>query len=374
MPLFCCPECFDDRGLRENIIPSLNPSRGVCNYCGSENVDLIEPIKLREWFELLINIYEPNERGKFLVEWMKSDWQLFTHERMDVPHAKNLLADILDNGEIVRKTFVPSSAYNSNELERWEALRTELMYENRYFPKTPIHASRLEQLLPYLKANELPTIWHRARIQVGDTPFSIENMGAPPKRLASHGRANPAGIPYLYLGSSPETAAAEVRPHTGETASVARFELLGIVHAIDLRRPARMISPFLLEDESQIGTMRLDLGFLERLGEELTRPVVPQGAPIDYVPSQYLCEFIKKCGYDGVIYRSSVSDGMNLALFNPAKARGLGVESFMINRVHVEIAPAIEAASEKLSRNEPQAKILPRIREFCGRFFMFIGR
>jgi hypothetical protein len=39
------------------------------------------------------------------------------------------------------------------------------------------------------------------------------------------------------------------------------------------------------------------------------------------VPSQYLCEFIKKYGFSGVIYRSSVSTGQNLALFEPAGAQ-----------------------------------------------------
>ena len=37
---------------------------------------------------------------------------------------------------------------------------------------------------------------------------------------------------------------------------------------------------------------------------------MPHGAPIDYVPSQYLCEFIKNCEYHGVVYSSSVGDGI----------------------------------------------------------------
>ena len=84
--------------------------------------------------------------------------------------------------------------------------------------------------------------------------------------------------------------------------------------------------------------MRSDLPFLERLGEELTRPVVPQAAAIDYTPSQYLCEFIKKCGYDGAIYRSSVSDGINLALFNPARAQSGTVVQYRVARVTVDVA------------------------------------
>ena len=85
--------------------------------------------------------------------------------------------------------------------------------------------------------------------------------------------------------------------------------------------------------------MRSDLPFLERLGDELTRPVVPQAAAVDYTPSQYLCEFIKKCGYDGVIYRSSVSDGINLALFNPTRARPGAVVEYQVVRVSVNAIP-----------------------------------
>jgi hypothetical protein len=56
------------------------------------------------------------------------------------------------------------------------------------------------------------------------------------------------------------------------------------------------------------------------------------------VPSQYLCEFIKNCDYDGVIYRSSVSDGMNLALFAPEKAQPGAVQQYNISKVSVAVA------------------------------------
>ena len=100
------------------------------------------------------------------------------------------------------------------------------------------------------------------------------------------------------------------------------------------------LSPFLLADAVDIGKMRSDLPFLERLGDELTRPVIPQSAAIDYTPSQYLCEFIKRCGYQGVIYRSSVSNGMNLALFEPARARCGAVNQYRVTRVSVDLIAA----------------------------------
>lgn len=336
----CCAECFGDRGLRRNIIPIRSTATGQCSYCGTDNVALIAPRELAEYFELLVGAYRQDPTGKLLVRWFREDWAMFQHPRMDDPRAKDLLAEILNDGEIVRQQFVPASDPTIDRLSEWEKLRDELMYHNRYFPEATIDLDRLESLLSplTLDADEVPTQWHRARIQTSDTPFTVGEMGAPPKRIASHGRANPAGIPYLYLGSSPVAAISEIRPHTGERACVADFTTPPDLKLIDLRNPRRMVSPFLLEDASDIGRMRNDLPFLERLGDELTRPVVPQSAAIDYTPSQYLCEFIKNRGYQGVIYRSSVSDGMNLALFDPALGRCGTVTQYRVTRVSVDIA------------------------------------
>jgi len=336
---FCCPECFDDPRLRDQLFPSLDPSSGTCDYCGTDNTELVRPDKLASYFELLVNVYEPDEDGKSLVEWMKEDWKLFSHRRMDVPRAKELLGDILDDGEIVRKKFVPSESYISEGLAQWDKLRDEMMYANRWFLDVAIDEERLEQLLEMLIAPPLPREWHRARIRTEDVVFSIEEMGAPPKRRSSNGRANPAGIPYLYLGSQPDTAVAEIRPHTGEVACVADFTIPDI-KAVDLRDPRKLISPFILSESSAIGQLRADLPLLVRLGEELTRPVQPAGAAIDYIPSQYLCEFIKKKGFDAVVYRSSVSDGINIALFDPEKAEGGKVVLYHVSKVSVEVASA----------------------------------
>lgn len=300
-------------------------------------MDLVEPRQLATYFELLANVYEPSGDGKSLVEWMKEDWALFSHPSMDVAHAKELLGEILDDGDIVRRPFAPSSSYSSDGLIQWERLRDEMMYKNRWFLDVSVDTERLKALLVHLPADNLPQRWYRARLISGEEVYSIDRMGAPPKRLVSHGRANPAGIPYLYLGSKPETAASEVRPHTGETACVADFTIATPLRAVDLRNPRKLVSPFLLGDARDIGLLRADIPFLERLGEELTCPVLPSGAAIDYIPSQYLCEFIKKQGYDGVVYRSSVSDGINLALFDPNKAVGGTVSLYNIKRVSVDV-------------------------------------
>ena len=333
----CCANCFGDRGLKKSIIPSLSLDIGECSYCESKDVQLVLPSALTQHFAPLISIYEVDPQGKTLVEWMKNDWGMFFHPKMNIPGAKILLGDILDNGEITRMRFSPSTRYRSDGLDRWEKLRDELMYTNRYFPDSNLDEDRLYSLLSQLRADELPDTWYRARLQQDETMYEIKAMGAPPKRVTSHGRANPPGIPYLYLGSTEQTALSEVRPHAGETACVADFGVDQGLEMIDLRDPKALISPFVFGDEDQIGAMRNDIPFLERLGHELTRPVLSQGAAIDYVPSQYLCEFIKKAGFDGVIYRSSVGDGMNMALFDPAKAQPGTVKQRKVSSVTITI-------------------------------------
>lgn len=335
----CCATCFGDRGLRKSIIPSLTTELSTCGYCLTAQVLVVEPTELAEVFGTLLSIYEPHEEGKSLVQLLKEDWGMFDHPRMDEARSQVLLGNILDDGEIVRKRFRPSPVYLSDGLERWEKLRDELMFGNRYFPTVGIDQDRLAVLLGslILDPDELPSNWHRARLLNRDEPFAAAEMGAPPKKQASHGRANPAGIPYLYLGSTASTAIAEIRPHTGEKACIASFTTPPGLKIIDLRNPMQTVSPFVEADEEKIGFMRADIPFLARLGNELTRPVVPMSAAVDYVPSQYLCEFIKKCGYDGVMYSSSVGDGVNLALFDPQRAVIGEVTERVVTRVLVEI-------------------------------------
>jgi hypothetical protein len=333
----CCAECFGDRGLRRNIIPSRSTKIGRCSYCGSEDVNVLSPSLLTEYFELLISTYQRDAEGKLLIQWFREHWGMFEHPSMDDSRAKDLLAEILDDGEIIRQTFSPTSDLDADRLSEWEKLRDELMYHNRFFPEAKIDLERLGLLLKFLtlEGGEVPGLWYRARIQTGDAPFVVTEMGAPSKRIASHGRANPAGIPYLYLASTQLAAISEIRPHTGEIVCVADFRTPNNVKLVDLRRPRKMVSPFDW-DAINIGRLRNDLPFLERLGDELTRPVIPQAAAIDYTPSQYLCEFIKKCGHAGVVYRSSVSDGINLALFDPALAESGTVTQYRVVSVDVK--------------------------------------
>lgn len=344
----CCSTCFGDPGLTRSIIPKIisdgtgDAKLGRCDYCGTENVMTVVPNALSQWFEMVFDCYTFDEDGSSLATLLRTDWCLFDHPAMDEAHAKELIADIVDDGEIVRRFFAPLHLPHHETPQRWDDLRDEMMHRNRWFLDEPIDLERLGELLDQLLVPEkefgaIAPLWYRARLLPDRRPLLLGEMGAPPSHLAGHGRANPAGIRYLYLGSTDKTAVAEVRPHTGEMACIATFELPAI-QALDLRAPRKSVSPFILENREQMTALRAGLPLLERLGEELTKPVQPRSAAFEYIPSQYLCEFIKNQGYQGVIYNSSVSDGVNLALFEPEIAIGKEVSVAQVDRVTVEIS------------------------------------
>ncbi|MFT9008767.1 MAG: RES family NAD+ phosphorylase [Bifidobacterium sp.] len=345
---YCCSNCFRDPELTMSIIPMLVADEagrhhlGDCDYCGAKNATTLHPAALSQWFEMLLDCYKPDKDGKSLAVLFKEDWRLFDDPVMDEAHVKELVSDILDDGEIVRHCFSPIDVLVNETPERWDDLRDEMMHRNRWFLDKPIDLDRLADLLSQLitPANTLKEItssWHRARLLSNGTVFPLAEMGAPPANLTGNGRANPAGIRYLYLGSTATTAVAEVRPHTGEKACVATFHIDPDIRVVDLRQPRLSVSPFILENAEQIAALRGGLPLLERLGEELTKPVQPSSAAFEYIPSQYLCELIKKLGYQGVLYRSSVSTGVNLALFFPELAHPVKTDVINVDRVTIDI-------------------------------------
>jgi hypothetical protein len=145
-----------------------------------------------------------------------------------------------------------------------------------------------------------------------EQPCSSKRM-KPLADRASSGRANPVGIPCLYLATHEETAMCEVRPWMGSLISVAQFRLLRDCKIVDCSRdhaefPIYFEEPPLAEKRTAVWA-NIDRAFAE--------PTTPQDGIADYVPTQILAELFKREGYDGVAYKSNFGEaGYNVALFD----------------------------------------------------------
>lgn len=336
---FCCTECFADETLKSFVREK--GETGDCGFCGAEDVLSIDPYELNELFQPLVGLCEiveigvnrtededPWEVGSPLADCIDEDWEVFSDRVSDSKH--KLLDDIVnahhrqeDEIDVNDLWTERSNAFLARSLsELWRGFARSLRYERRFIPKEPEPGESadprelLEGALP--KVHILirsGTEVFRARLGTapGDArkPRSIEEMGAPPRELARAGRMNPPGIPYLYLAMSEATAIAEVRPWKGASVSIARYTLPRDFQVADLT-DAPGIIPF---GNSDLSTEVEQQRLLRFLGREFSRPVNPDAADVDYVPTQYLTELIQDSGFEGILYPSALGSDANLVLF-----------------------------------------------------------
>lgn len=335
--MLCCGNCFNDNYLSREIIRR-STQQGTCSFCHSENTHLITPNTLLDYFEPLLNVYAPSEdpKARHIEALLRQDWGIFS--LLTPTHAHQLTEAVFSETSIASQKYIPLIPHDGTLESQWEAFREELKHRNRFFPKNVPEEDLLGKLVGYLNAHRsaLVTTVYRARTLERVVPYSVAEMGKPPENIVSHGRANPFGIPYLYAASDITTAIAEIRPHTGGAVCVAAFKMDANARIADLRDPRATVSPFELSEEDDIQMLHRYMGYLCRLGDELSKPILPKEAHLEYLPSQYLCEFIKHCGYDGVIYKSSVASGVNYAMFNESKLSATDVKQYKINSITVD--------------------------------------
>jgi len=145
-----------------------------------------------------------------------------------------------------------------------------------------------------------------------------EPIGFPPERMkplrdrAVEGRANPKGIPYLYVATQRDTALAEVRPWVGADISAAQLRVLRDLRVVDCTRHEK--HSFLLLGLTP--EEHWDDDVWADVDDAFSRPVTLADDSADYVPTQVIAELFKSGGFDGVAYASAVGEGHNIALFD----------------------------------------------------------
>jgi hypothetical protein len=329
--MYCCSGCFADRFLRA-YCTKRSETKGSCSFCGAGNTEVLEPKYLSDTFQILLDLYKTSTSGSaiFLHERIQEDWYIFS-ELVSSEKQYQLLDEICSGRVSLEEKYVPRIEQITDRIEQWNEFREELKHVNRYFPKKVPANDKLEVLLGLLRLpeEEKPEDIYRARINKKGNRFDLGEMGRPPVDKALNGRANPLGISYLYAASDTSTAISEVQPYKGEEVTVARIQINGEIVIADLRDPRRTISPFKL-DEDDLEAIYSEMPYLITLGEELSKPIIPVEASLEYLPSQYLCEFIKSVHFEGVLYKSSLANGYNIALFDDTKLNFIEKKEYIV--------------------------------------------
>ena len=312
-----CSNCFSGDELKGFISSSTN--FGDCDVCDSKNQPLLDVSELFDFFQELFVNFKVSENGIPLSLKIQTDWNFFSSHSV----ANKILNFVLPNA----LTEITSSNINVDYTEdiienynHWEVLKEELKWKNRFV----INIERLEDLgwdgffntqFTLNKAIEL----YRARLhhQSGLPEFKTEDMSSPKKEFAGGGRANPSGIPYLYLCDNSETVLFEVRASYLDELSVGTFQLkpgIDSIKLVDFTEDTPLFQP-------NTGTINKTIkGKLlrQKISGDLSKPMRRYDSELEYIPTQFICEFIKVfTGALGIRFKSSLHPkGNNIVLFD----------------------------------------------------------
>lgn len=339
----CCSNCFNDTQIKKFILSQCHGNDfSRCSFCSSSGVQLIEAELLSDYFDTLIKNLEVDPTGSSPAIALQHYFSVFNS---NIHEKEILLSRILDKNRhlLASKYKFTYSGLSSD----WVAFKDEIIENNRFFPQTPIykdvfskaHGSKVfyELTETLLTTYDHGDVLYRARMS--ESLLDANGMGKPPALITTTGRANPIGIPYLYLANNIDTSIAEVRPSKGSKVCVAIFKPTREIKLLDLTKPREKAS-FLLFNDSELREALDYIALLEIFANELSLPVLPERSHLAYIPTQFVCEFFKAvCGYSGVMFNSSFGFGHNIVLFDDNNVNCGTVNHYqvseVVNRHHV---------------------------------------
>ena len=163
-------------------------------------------------------------------------------------------------------------------------------------------------------------------------------MGCPPNYLATPGRANPKGIPYLYLSDSAKTTYYEVRALYLDKLSVGTFRIKRDLKLIDFIYDVNLFFSYNCSS-LPLKEIVIKKKVIDAISADLSKPIRRYDDPeLEYVPTQLICEYCKNIvGADGISFESSVhKGGRNYVLFDGSAAKCTRVTIHEITKIDID--------------------------------------
>lgn len=334
--MFACPDCFDDKELKGFI--SLSTQLGDCEICNSKNKPLVDISELHDFFKELIDNFQVSSTGIPLVRKIQLDWHFFSSTKV-ANKLLNILLPIISSKIASSKTQVDYADDIIENYSYWEKLKDEIKWKNRYITNIGYLVDELGWDGFFNSQYELSSSekLFRARLhnQSGSKPFTKKEMLSPIPKNTNGGRANPSGIPFLYLSDTQETVLYEIRASYLDEISVGYFKTNSrVVKIVDFTEDTQLFQT----DPNQINKVIKGKLLREIISKDLSTPMRRYDSDIEYVPTQFICEFIKTfTGADGIRFNSSLHPkGKNIVIFDQYSMKCTSVKMFKINRLRLE--------------------------------------
>lgn len=328
-----CKDCFFDEELRSEINANAVID-GICEVCGKE-CKVIDFSEYHGFFVSLLELFSPKESGdKTIVDIIQDEWHIFK----DKDVANVLLAEVIATNNLGYSItdFVNYNGEISDRVAVWDRLKTSVKESSRFFTNMDEFAQ-----YDYLTTGNSLHVGqklYRSRITpVGQKKIKCDKMGCPPKELATAGRANPIGIPYLYLSDSAKTTYYEVRAVYLDQLSVGTFSIQRELELVDFIYDVNLFLAY-NDGASSLKEIVIKKKIIDSISEDLSKPLRRYDSELEYVPTQLICEYCKQIvGADGISFESSLhKGGRNYVLFDDKSAKCIRVDSHEITRIDID--------------------------------------
>ena len=288
---------------------------------------------VEDFLYALFSLYEPVPDGKPLSKALIEDWQIFKNE----PSLEYVLGQMGNPFHLNDK--VKYIAEYQNYLQTWEDVKEEVKTNTRFF----CHLGAIADVLgEYDIDNDSLQLfknekYYRARVHHKEEPvFPKGDMGCPKDpKLATPGRANPRGISYLYLCSDDQTPFYEVRPYYLDRVDIGEFVIQeDELKIVDFTEKVNLFKVFYDDGEDVFKQKVKRRVLFDAFSSDLSKPLRSFDSELEYIPTQYIREYFKDSGADGIMFQSSVrKSGKNLVLFYPQKAECVEVHPYEVNDI-----------------------------------------
>ena len=331
--MYICKDCFLDEELRSEINANAVID-GTCDVCGKEG-KVMDFSEYHGFFTALLELCSPAvDSNKTIVDIIQDEWHLFKNKDI----AKILLADVITTNNISYSTtnFVNYTDEIHQRIEVWDRLKTSVKENSRFF-------TNMDELAQYDYLTTGKSLYvgqklYRSRITpVGQKKIKCHKMGCPPKELATAGRANPIGIPYLYLSDSAKTTYFEVRAVYLDKLSVGTFEIQRELELVDFIYDVNLFLAY-NDGSASLKEIVIKKKIIDAISKDLSKPLRRYDSEIEYVPTQLICEYCKEIVHaDGISFESSLhKGGRNYVLFDDSAAKCIRVDSHEITKIDID--------------------------------------
>lgn len=343
-----CNDCFKDIEIK-SFIEVTSTTIGKCDCCEKES-KLIELSELQPFFSKFFSIFKYDENiGKALIDVIQEDWDIFSsHDNGStiLNDFENIIIDLTIQLGLVHSNFPVNSKIKVSYIDEiqesvdyWEELKSDLKHKRRFLTNLGnLEDFGWDTAFNVFSAIDSNTTLYRSRINQDDSiqPYRINEMSSPPEIKSSAGRANPQGIPYLYLSRDLKTTLYESRATFLDYVSIGEFKFEDD-YAFEIVDFTKEESPF--NDTDEIIKFTKNKFIRKVVSQDLSKPLRRYDSDLEYIPTQFICEYIRFFATPaiGIQFSSSLDkNGVNIVLFDDSKIKCINVSVHQISRIDID--------------------------------------